>query len=104
MLPLLRRGGSSPAGGAARCLVVPVLPAGVQRQAGRIVVRGSGEVVTVTPDLKAVAAVPAADLADASADEILAWTARTFGDRWIVASNMQDAVLVDLAVRAKPNV
>jgi phosphoadenosine phosphosulfate reductase len=60
--------------------------------------------VTVTPDLKAVADVAAAGLADASADEILAWTARTFGDRWIVASNMQDAVLVDLAVQVKPNV
>ena len=26
-----------------------------------------------------------------------------FGDNWILASNMQDAVLIDLAVRAKPN-
>jgi phosphoadenosine phosphosulfate reductase len=60
--------------------------------------------VTVTRDLKAVADVAAAELADASADEILTWTARTFGDKWIVASNMQDAVLVDLAVQAKPNV
>jgi phosphoadenosine phosphosulfate reductase len=60
--------------------------------------------VTVTRDLKAVAEAASAELAEASADEVLAWTARTFGDRWIVASNMQDAVLVDLAVRAKPDV
>jgi phosphoadenosine phosphosulfate reductase len=60
--------------------------------------------VTVTPDLKAVAELASAQLADAPADEVLAWTAATFGDRWIVASNMQDAVLVDLAVRAKPDV
>ncbi len=41
---------------------------------------------------------------DATAAEVLAWTAETFGDRWIVASNMQDAVLVDLASRARPGV
>jgi phosphoadenosine phosphosulfate reductase len=41
---------------------------------------------------------------DASAEAVLAWAARTFGDRFIVASNMQDAVLVDLAARAKPGV
>jgi phosphoadenosine phosphosulfate reductase len=46
----------------------------------------------------------AEDLADAPADEVLAWTARTFGDDWIVASNMQDAVLIDLAVQHKPDV
>ncbi|MFD1045949.1 phosphoadenosine phosphosulfate reductase family protein, partial [Kibdelosporangium lantanae] len=38
------------------------------------------------------------------AADVLAWTARTFGDRWIVASSMQDAVLVDLAVQVKPDV
>lgn len=45
-----------------------------------------------------------AELAGASADDVLAWTANAFGDNWIVASNMQDAVLVDLAVRVKPDV
>ncbi|AOS65072.1 phosphoadenylyl-sulfate reductase [Actinoalloteichus hymeniacidonis] len=43
-------------------------------------------------------------LASADARQILDWTARTFGDEWIVASNMQDAVLVDLAAKAKPGV
>jgi phosphoadenosine phosphosulfate reductase len=44
------------------------------------------------------------ELADATAEEALAWTAETFGDRWIVASNMQDAVLIDLAYQAKRDV
>jgi phosphoadenosine phosphosulfate reductase len=44
------------------------------------------------------------ELAEATAIEALAWTAETFGDRFIVASNMQDAVLIDLAVAAKPDV
>ena len=60
--------------------------------------------MTVTRDLRAVAEAAADELADATAAEALEWTARTFGDSWIVASNMQDAVLVDLAVRAKRNV
>jgi phosphoadenosine phosphosulfate reductase len=60
--------------------------------------------VTVTRDLKALADAASAELADADAAAALEWTARTFGDRWIVASNMQDAVLIDLAVKAKPNV
>lgn len=55
--------------------------------------------------LRQVAEGGAASLGpDATAEQVLAWTAATFGDRWIVASNMQDAVLVDLASRAKPGV
>jgi phosphoadenosine phosphosulfate reductase len=60
--------------------------------------------VTATSDLKSIAETASAELAEASAAEVLAWTARTFGDEWIVASNMQDAVLIDLAVRVKPDV
>ncbi|PPK69112.1 phosphoadenylyl-sulfate reductase [Actinokineospora auranticolor] len=41
------------------------------------------------------------ELAEATAAEALAWTAETFGDRFIVASNMQDAVLIDLAYQAR---
>jgi phosphoadenosine phosphosulfate reductase len=37
---------------------------------------------------------------EASAEAVLDWAARTFGDRLIAASNMQDAVLVDLAAKA----
>jgi phosphoadenosine phosphosulfate reductase len=60
-------------------------------------------VTTATHELKELAEAASAELADASAEEALAWTAKTFGDNWILASNMQDAVLIDLAVKAKPN-
>ena len=54
--------------------------------------------------LQAIAQRAQEQLAQASAAEALAWTAQTFGDRWIVASNMQDAVLVDLAYRARRDI
>jgi len=60
--------------------------------------------VTATRDPKSIADAASVELADATAAEALAWTAQTFGDDWIVASNMQDAVLIDLAVGVKPNV
>jgi len=60
--------------------------------------------MTTTTDLRTLAESAAADLAGASADDALEWTAATFGSSWIVASNMQDAVLIDLAARAKPDV
>jgi phosphoadenosine phosphosulfate reductase len=46
----------------------------------------------------------AARLADAPAEVVLAWATRTFGPALTVACSMQDAVLVDLAVRADPRV
>ena len=50
--------------------------------------------------LREIAADGARELgSDASPEELLRWTAETFGDNFVVASNMQDAVLVDLAVR-----
>lgn len=53
------------------------------------------------PDLRATAERGAAQLGrDATAEEVLSWAADEFGARMIVASNMQDAVLVDLAARA----
>ncbi|MBC3193217.1 phosphoadenylyl-sulfate reductase [Pseudonocardia sp. C8] len=61
--------------------------------------------VALETDLRATAERGAAELGpDATAEQLLAWAAETFGDRLIVASNMQDAVLVDLAYRAKPDV
>jgi phosphoadenosine phosphosulfate reductase len=59
--------------------------------------------VTTATDLRRLAERAEQDLADATAEEALAWTAETFGERFIVASNMQDAVLIDLAVKAKPD-
>jgi phosphoadenosine phosphosulfate reductase len=41
---------------------------------------------------------------DAPAGDVLAWAVATFGSGLTVASSMQDGVLVDLAVRADPDV
>src|SRR5215475_14478836 len=60
--------------------------------------------VSIVDDLKRVAERAAAELAEAPVDDVLAWTARTFHDRWIVASNFQDAVLIDLATKAQPGI
>lgn len=51
-------------------------------------------------ELREIAARGAAELGDsATPEELLRWTAKTFGDNFVVASNMQDAALVDLAVK-----
>jgi phosphoadenosine phosphosulfate reductase len=61
--------------------------------------------VATEVDLRAVAERGAAELGpDATAEQLLAWAAETFGKRMIVASNMQDAVLVELAAKANPGV
>lgn len=66
------------------------------------------ETVTTTPPkdsagqrLRHLAEKAQRELAEATAVEILEWTAETFGDSWIVASNMENAVLIDLAARVK---
>ncbi|CAA0134735.1 putative phosphoadenosine phosphosulfate reductase [Mycolicibacterium vanbaalenii] len=56
-------------------------------------------------DLQALAERGAAELGeDASAEDLLRWTDENFGADYIVASNMQDAVLVDLAAKVHPGV
>ncbi|WP_370947883.1 phosphoadenylyl-sulfate reductase [Amycolatopsis sp. cg5] len=60
--------------------------------------------MTTTADYKTLAERASAELANATAEEALRWTAETFGDDFIVASNMQDAVLVDLATKVKSDV
>ncbi|GGP42340.1 phosphoadenylyl-sulfate reductase [Saccharothrix coeruleofusca] len=59
---------------------------------------------TRADELRVIAEAASAELAEATALEALEWTARTFGESWIVASNMQDAVLIDLATKVKPDV
>jgi phosphoadenosine phosphosulfate reductase len=60
--------------------------------------------VATEVDLRALAERGAAELGpDAPAQQVLTWAAETF-DRLIVASNMQDAVLVELAAKARPGV
>jgi phosphoadenosine phosphosulfate reductase len=46
----------------------------------------------------------AAELEGATADDLLRWTDEHFGGNYVVASNMQDAVLVDLAAKVRPGV
>jgi phosphoadenosine phosphosulfate reductase len=61
--------------------------------------------VATEVDLRALAERGAAELGPhATAEQVLAWAAETFAGRMIVASNMQDAVLVDLAAKALPGV
>jgi phosphoadenosine phosphosulfate reductase len=55
-------------------------------------------------DLQALAERGAAELEGANAMDLLRWTDENFGGNYIVASNMQDAVLVDLAAKVRPGV
>ncbi|MUL83642.1 MULTISPECIES: phosphoadenylyl-sulfate reductase [unclassified Mycolicibacterium] len=55
-------------------------------------------------ELIELAAQGAAELADASAEELLHWTDKHFGGNYVVASNMQDAVLVEMAAKVRPGV
>ena len=55
-------------------------------------------------DLQNLAERGAAELDGANADDLLRWTDQHFGGNYIVASNMQDAVLVDLASKVRPGV
>ncbi|KMO83967.1 MAG: phosphoadenylyl-sulfate reductase [Mycolicibacterium rufum] len=62
------------------------------------------DVMTET-DLQQLAERGAAELGpNASAEDLLRWTDENFGGEYIVASNMQDAVLVDLAAKVRPGV
>ena len=62
------------------------------------------DVMTET-DLQQLAERGAAELGpNTSAADLLAWTDENFGGNYIVASNMQDAVLVDLAAKVRPGV
>ena len=55
--------------------------------------------------LREIAERGAAELGpNATAEEILDWAAAEFGKNLIVASNMQDAVLVDLTAKSSPGV
>ena len=55
-------------------------------------------------ELIELAAHGAAALDGASAAELLRWTDEHFGSNYVVASNMQDAVLIDLAAKVRPGV
>ena len=61
------------------------------------------DVMTET-NLIAIAERGAAELDGASPDELLRWTDENFGGEYVVASNMQDAVLVAMAAKVRPGV
>jgi phosphoadenosine phosphosulfate reductase len=63
---------------------------------------GVGELTEA--DLRQLAEQGAAELDGASAAELLAWTDKHFGGEYVVASNMQDAVLVEMAAKVRPGV
>jgi phosphoadenosine phosphosulfate reductase len=54
--------------------------------------------------LQVLAERGAAELVGANAHDLLRWTDENFGGEYVVASNMQDAVLVDLAAKVRPGV
>ncbi|MBX7431494.1 phosphoadenylyl-sulfate reductase [Mycobacterium sp. Y57] len=61
--------------------------------------------IVANSDLRELAERGAAELGpDATAEQLLRWTDKHFGSDYIVASNMQDAVLVDLAAKVRPGV
>jgi phosphoadenosine phosphosulfate reductase len=56
-------------------------------------------------ELRALAERGAAELGpDASAKDVLVWATETFGDGLVVASAMQDAMMIDLVTSVKPDV
>jgi phosphoadenosine phosphosulfate reductase len=54
--------------------------------------------------MEQVAARAAAELSDASPDDILRWAVATFGDRICVTSSMTDAVIVHMAAAIRPGI
>lgn len=60
--------------------------------------------MTATADYRTLAETASKELAEASAEDALRWTVANFGEDFIVASNMQDAVLINLATKVKADV
>ncbi len=54
--------------------------------------------------MRTLAEQAAADLADASAEDVIRWATDTFGDRICVTSSMTDAVIIHLASKVKPGI
>jgi phosphoadenosine phosphosulfate reductase len=60
--------------------------------------------VLTETELRELAARGASELENAGAQELLRWTDDHFGGSYVVASNMQDAVLVEMAAKVRPGV
>lgn len=67
--------------------------------------RGGLEVsVTTEAGLRELAEQGAKDLDGAAAVDLLRWVDEQFGSEYVVASNMQDAVLIDMAAKVRPGI
>ncbi|GAS94057.1 phosphoadenosine phosphosulfate reductase [Mycolicibacterium canariasense] len=64
----------------------------------------SDQALMTEENLRGIAERGARELDGADAMDLLRWTDRNFGGNYIVASNMQDAVLVALAAEVRPGV
>jgi phosphoadenosine phosphosulfate reductase len=60
--------------------------------------------VTTETGLRELAEQGASDLDGATAADLLRWADENFGAEYVVASNMQDAVLIDMAAKVRPGV
>src|SRR6202521_5232893 len=60
--------------------------------------------VTTDTDLRELAEQGAKDLEGARAVDLLRWADEHFASEYVVASNMQDAVLIDMAAKVRPGV
>jgi phosphoadenosine phosphosulfate reductase len=60
--------------------------------------------VTTETDLRQLAEQGARDLDGAAAVDLLRWADEHFASEYVVASNMQDAVLIDMAAKLRPGV
>jgi phosphoadenosine phosphosulfate reductase len=60
--------------------------------------------VTTESDLRELAERGAHELDGADAADLLRWADENFSDDYVVASNMQDAVLIDMAAKVRPGV
>ena len=59
---------------------------------------------SITTELRELAERAGTELAEASATDVLRWTVANFGADFVVASNMQDGVLIDIATQVKADV
>jgi phosphoadenosine phosphosulfate reductase len=60
--------------------------------------------VTTETDLRELAEQGARDLDGGTAVDLLRWADEHFASEYVVASNMQDAVLIDMAAKVRPGV
>jgi phosphoadenosine phosphosulfate reductase len=57
-----------------------------------------------TEQMRTLAEKAAADLADASATDVIRWATDTFGERICITSSMTDALIIHLAAQVKPGI